>query len=310
MHHKFYFLLLPITRLELPCWGTLLNFFKIITYHNKDVRFKALPTKIIRGKLHGYKMKLDLSDWCQRMTYFLGRYYELEVQQLLSVLLSKDDRFIDIGANIGMISLYAARLVGKHGQVECFEPNPDCVKIIRENISLNELNNIAIYPVGLSDEKGEMILNLETTHTGSATLAKIKNPERSYRVEVIIGDDALLTNKNIIKLIKMDVEGFEFHVLKGLKRILDTFHPYLITEFIESHFQRANTTGEEIKNFLTELGYTPYAITKKRKLFGSQFELMPTKKISGRDFANNFLWVHKETCIKKNLERHIQKLLE
>lgn len=310
MHHKYYFLILPYTRLELPGWGTLLNLLKIQSFHNKDERFKSLPTKIIRGKLHGYKMKLDLSDWCQRMTYFLGRYYELEVQQLLSEILSNDDRFIDIGANIGMISLCAAGLVGKNGEVECFEPNPDCVAVIQENINLNGLTNITIHPVGLSDQRGELNLNLANTHTGTATFADIGNPEKSYKVEVLIGDDVLLTNKKKIKLIKIDVEGFELHVLKGLKRTLDIFHPFLITEFVESHFQRANTTGREIKNFLFENGYTPYGITKRRKLFSSQFVLVPIKKTSECDFANDLLWIHQESFISKNIERHISKLLE
>lgn len=227
------------------------------------------------------------------------------VQQLLSAILGKGDRFIDIGANIGMISLCAVRLVGERGEVECFEPNPDCVAKIRENISLNGLTNITIHPVGLSDERGKMTLNLATTHTGTATFASIENPERSYSVEVLIGDDVLLSNKNIIKLIKIDVEGFELHVLKGLKRTLDTFKPFLITEFLESHFQRANTSGKEIKNYLTGKGYIPYSISSQRGLLGVQLKLVPIKDSAESDLSNDILWIHRETSISKNLKNHI-----
>ena len=57
-------------------------------------------------------MELELSDWAERYTFFLGRYYEMGVQRVLDAILMPGDRFVDIGANIGMIALHARSLIG------------------------------------------------------------------------------------------------------------------------------------------------------------------------------------------------------
>jgi hypothetical protein len=72
----------------------------------------ALARTWMRGKLHGYEMSLDLGNWSNRQTYFLGRFYDLPTQLVLLSCLRPDDIFVDIGANEGMISLLASRLVG------------------------------------------------------------------------------------------------------------------------------------------------------------------------------------------------------
>ncbi len=215
--------------------------------------------KIIRGKLHGYWMELDLSDWSERYTYFLGRNYELEVQQLLSKILEPGDRFIDVGANIGMISLHAAHLVTEIGKVDCFEPNPECVQAIKANLARNGVKHVKVFPVGLSDSNGVLQLNLTSLHTGTATMAPVEGVTKSFEVQVLIGDDVVLSDSRRVKLIKIDVEGFELHVLRGLKRSLEIYQPMLITEFVESHFQRAGTSSAEITEFLTGIGYKPMA---------------------------------------------------
>jgi precorrin-6B methylase 2 len=69
-------------------------------------------------------MELDLAAWSERSAYFLGRFYDLNLQMLMIQILKPGDRFVDIGANIGMLSILAARLVGPSGRVESFEPNP------------------------------------------------------------------------------------------------------------------------------------------------------------------------------------------
>ena len=61
---------------------------------NDDLRWAQAPIVTLRGKNHGYQMRLDLSDWSQRLTYFLGRYYELGVQRVLDVTLKPGARFV------------------------------------------------------------------------------------------------------------------------------------------------------------------------------------------------------------------------
>ena len=303
MYPKWTFLLLPYARLELPGWGKLLRLAKVSVSIN-DRRWSNAPIKTIRGKLHGYWMKLDLSDWSERYTYFLGRYYELEVQQLLSAILKPGDRFVDVGANIGMITLHAARLVTESGKVDCFEPNPDCVQSIRDTLARNNLKHVNVYPVGLSDRTGLLQLNLTSSHTGTATLAPVPGVTKSFDVQTLIGDDVLLADPQRMKLIKIDVEGFELHVLKGLKRALEMFQPLVITEFVEPHFQRAGTSSAEILGFLAGLGYRPYGISARRKWTRYRLQLVPlTDRFNERGDINDILWVHAQnpcgTCIDR-----------
>ena len=292
MYLKLWLLWLPYTRLELPGWGKL----KFIRSFD-DNRWSNAPTKLTKGKLHGYWMKLDLSDWSQRMTYFLGRYYELGVQQLLNVLLVPGDRFIDIGANIGMITLHAAHLVTEKGQVDCFEPNPECVEAIKGNLKLNNIKHVTVYPVGLSDSSGTLQLNLSSSHTGTATLVKIDNAIETFDVQIVVGDEIISPDSCRIKLIKIDVEGFELHVLKGLKKTLDNSKPLLITEFVESHFQRAGTSSKEIETFLKGIGYMPYGIATQRKWMRHSLKLIALDNLSNTPEIEDIFWMHSENSV-------------
>jgi len=293
MPGKWIYMVLPFTRLELPGWGKLLKLAKIDFSPNSEM-WKNAPHKIIHGKLHGYLMQLDLSDWSQRETYFLGRYYERAVQQLMIAILKKDDRFVDIGTNIGMISMLGAYLVGKNGRVDGFEPNQDCVALFKNNLDLNAIEHVKIHPVGLSDSNQVLPLNLTSEHTGTATLASVSGVINSYDVNLVIGDDVLLSYPMPINLIKIDVEGYEMHVLKGLTKTLHKYKPPLITEFIESHFIRAGTNSNEIKMFLKSFGYIPYGIDSRRKWLRYQPRLSLLRLDTSSWGFNDILWIHED----------------
>jgi FkbM family methyltransferase len=253
-------LIVPYTRAELFETGRLMAWAGVGWQAGTKHDWKHLPPALIRGKAHRFLMKLDRSDWCQRVTYYLGRYYEFGVLRTMDHLLSRGDRFVDIGANIGMISLHARHLVGPSGRVDAFEPNPRCVEAIREHLEMNRIENVHIHPCALAEAPGSMRLSLPDEHTGTATLATVPGA-RQVEVEVRVGDEQIT---GAPRLIKIDVEGFELHVLRGLERTLAS-KPFIITELIESHLQRAGTSTAEVSAFLTDRGYTPYGIWSERK---------------------------------------------
>src|SRR5213083_889189 len=111
---------LPYVRRELPGWGPLMS--RLGVYD--DARWTDAPVRKLRGKLDQCEHFLDLRDWSDRQFYFLGRYYELAMLLLFKTLLAAGDSFVDVGANVGMFTLMAARRVGTDGRVEAFEPNP------------------------------------------------------------------------------------------------------------------------------------------------------------------------------------------
>ena len=82
-------------------------------------------SRTVRGKLTGFTMELDLSQWADRATYFLGRWVDLEMQAFIEDVIRPGDQVVDVGANRGMFTLCASRLVGPEGKVLSFRAQPD-----------------------------------------------------------------------------------------------------------------------------------------------------------------------------------------
>ena len=310
MDSRLAYSILPYTRLELPGWGHLFNFFKVGSIDPYS-EWKTAPTKIIRHRWHGYLMKLDLSNWSERHTYFLGRYYDLDLQLAMSQVLEPGDRFVDIGANNGMITLHGAALVTDSGSVEIFEPNPECCRRIEEVLELNNINHVKLHQMGLSDQSDTLTLSVITDHSGMGTLASPgdtydKMVSKTFEVPVFVGDDVLMQNSMPIKFIKIDVEGFEFRDLKGLQNTLKTWHPVVITEVVKDWLERDNTNRTEIYQFMKQLGYLPYGLTEKRRFLGHKLALgtIPEDNVEDAEFTD-FLWLHPESSANKILKPFI-----
>jgi FkbM family methyltransferase len=213
-------------------------------------------------------MQLDLSDWAERYTYFLGRYYDLPTQIFLRKHLKTGDNFVDIGANIGMISLLASELVGDSGTVRSFEPNPSCCDRIEQLIRSNGLKNLSLQRIGISDAAGKLELSVPK-HSGMGTLAEIP-PDRvdaystHFVVEVQRGDDALAGDIPI-QIMKIDVEGYECKVLAGCANVIRRWRPCIVTEVVPEHLRRAGSTPQVLFELMNDYGYSGFGLSTQRR---------------------------------------------
>gem|GEM_PF-695136 len=285
------FLFLPYARLELPGWGVLLRFAGVF----EDERWRAARPRTLRGKWHGYRMTVDLRNWSERHTYFLARFYDLPTQLLLRWVLRSGDTLVDVGANIGMITLLAARLVGSNGRVFAFEPNQTAVTRLREVIAENQLENVTIHSVGLSDEVGDRTLTVFDRHSGSGTLAPISWEHDGHVtdrqvVPVARGDDLLPSRLEHPVVIKVDVEGYECRVIRGLERTIRCFRPMVLTEALPGFLARAGSSLEELYSLMTQFGYCGYSLQTRRRRFRHVLDLRPRPEVSAG--ADNIVWVH------------------
>lgn len=214
--------------------------------------------QIIRGRLSRMKMALELTDWMQRRTYFTGRFYQEDLEELLSALLKPGDNFVDVGANIGLVTLHAASIVGP--SIWAFEPNPDVYARLREHLEMNRLDPKRGFNLGLGDEADTLPMRLFGRHTGKATLVARdgREAEKTVAVEIMRGEEALSAlDTTRPTILKIDVEGFEASVIQGLGKLLDGEVAVAI-EVSPAWLERAGSSAERLHAMLGSHELKPY----------------------------------------------------
>jgi FkbM family methyltransferase len=261
----------------------------------------------VRGKLHGYVMQLDLSNWSDRQAWLLGRFYDLPTQLFLTHLLRPGDHFADIGANVGMITLLAARLVQPGGRVDSFEPNPVAMSRLREVCAHNRLETVVhTHALGMSDQPGELELCVPTAHTGTGTFARIPAEQESagasrHKCRIETGDRILLDLVQGPLTIKIDVEGFESYVLRGLHETIRRHRPAIVLETVPGHLRRAGSSVHELVELLHSHGYEGFALSTRRS--GRRHRLVMERLAQPSDVhSNNAAWVIPQSELATRLD--------
>jgi FkbM family methyltransferase len=179
------------------------------------------------------RLRLDLADWTQRL-YSLGET-DAERRRIIKRFLPRGGTFVDVGANIGLYSCWAASQVGPRGRVISFEPMPQNVESLRSNIALNRLTNVEVFEVALSDTPGELDLFVPPSHPGGQSGATRSFDPGGWRATDTVPAARLddLFDGACLDVIKIDVEGSEELVLAGAMSTLTRYRPVLLCEVIE-----------------------------------------------------------------------------
>jgi len=224
--------------------------------------FKEVICKVL---YEDFKLILHIDDWIQQNIYFLGEYEKAELKTLGNFL-SANSVFIDLGANFGLYTLYASKLVGENGKVISFEPFGENFKSLTRNIEINKLANVLAEKLAVGEKEGTIHLycDIEEKNLGMVSANYIEN---AYHEQVsIVSLDTYFDNKSIdrIDFIKIDIEGFEYPALLGMKNLLVKFHPTLLIEILNN--EESTEYEEKIFNYLNNLGYKKYFIDDKGNL--------------------------------------------
>lgn len=168
---------------------------------------------------------------------------------------TKDDYVMDIGANVGFMTTVLAGLA-KH--VYAFEPEPNNYDKLMQNTK--NLKNVWSFDVAISDELGMKTFYLCPQDPGMNRLYNSKWCKGGEQIEVIGGtiDHFVYTfiPKDKISFIKMDIEGYEYHAIRGAIKLLKRDHPTILMEFHPPSIEEAGDNPEDIYNLLKhELGY-------------------------------------------------------
>ena len=270
-------LVVGYVRRELPGWGRVYDW----AGGSDQPRWLGASSASVRGKLHGYTMRLDLANWSERLTWCLGRYHDLPLQTALMQFLASGDAFVDIGANLGMLSLLAHHRVGPTGRVLACEPNPRMQARIREAIAANSLANLEVVGAAIGAEAGTAELHEFSGHAGWGSLSAAgpagAMETAKWTVPVVVGDELVAKVPNQHPLVfKIDVEGFEVPVLRGLRRTMSTRWPLVFVEVADAHQRRAGYSAAELRHELEQHGYQGHALSMVRRgLLGRTLRTQP-----------------------------------
>lgn len=273
-------LVVGYVRRELPAWGRLYD----LAGGSDAARWHDAGSASVRGKLHGYTMQLDLANWSERLTWCLGRYHDLPLQTALRELLQPGDAFVDIGANLGMVSLLAHRCVQPNGRVLACEPNPRMQARIRDAVAQNGLRGLDVVGAAVGDRPGTAELYEFAGHAGWGSLSAA-GPDgaartASYTVPVRVGDELIAELPAAMPVVcKIDVEGYEVPVLRGLQTTLRERRPLVFIEVADAHQRRAGFSAAELRGELERHGYRGYALGMQRRFgFGRQLRVVPIEQ--------------------------------
>ncbi len=164
--------------------------------------------------------------------------------------------FIDVGANDGYYTLFAARRVGSTGRVVAVEPSSRERVNLKRNIARNRLDNVTVVPAALASACGVADLCLaQGVHAGHNTLGKFAHDgvqaDRLQRVDVATLDKVAADLRlEGIDFIKIDVEGAEASVIDGAHHVLSTMRPIILLEINDKALRAQSTSAEALLSTL------------------------------------------------------------
>ncbi len=200
----------------------------------------------------GLRWLLNPSDYMHRNLFWLGTHDRWDTFHIKRML-PQGAVFCDIGANFGYYSLTLGRFLAGQGHVFAFEPHPANRKRLECNIALNQLgDSITVVGKALSDSPGKARMTNRTDNSGAVHIAQAGDTEVDVSTLDTIVDELGLARLDFVKI---DVEGFEAHVLRGAERSLRRFRPAMLIELLPGQLERAGTTTRMLVSLLNDYRY-------------------------------------------------------
>jgi FkbM family methyltransferase len=203
-------------------------------------------------------MRVDLRDTVIGRLLFLDGDFEPDHRRIMGHLGLAGGVCVDVGANIGLHTLALARLAGPQGAVYAFEPEAHNFTLLTENVRRNGLANVTLIRGAAGSTAGECFIALSPHHHGDhRTVTAAEATDRPVqRVTIVPLDDALAgVPPGQIRVVKIDVQGWECEVLRGMRRTLNR-NPdaVLFMEVFPDGLRDAGSSATEFLGLLAELG--------------------------------------------------------
>lgn len=243
-----------------------------------DQSFSASGT-ICAQTVHGLSIYLHGEDVSITPPIALKGTYEFREERFIQRVVDRGDWVIDVGANVGIMTLVAAQKVKPCGRVFAYEPNPLPANLLKKSLVLNWFHDrVVVREKGIGSAPGRLQLRFSKGLLGGATLASedsqaafgetvsLVSNEETLDVEVTTLDADFPVNLPI-RLLKIDAEGFEHEVLRGARRLfqeqcVDILMMECLQEVSGSNWEAILA---EVKK-LMDIGYKPHLLTSSSRL--------------------------------------------
>jgi FkbM family methyltransferase len=257
---------------------------------NYLIRKYLLRQRYFVRKIHNYKLRLDIRDPGLSRAIAIRGSREEQLHHLLNGELGPGDVVVDLGANIGYYTIMMAKISGPNGRIYAMEPEPRNFEMLKANVAINRMSEqVQLFNCGADEHCGQATMYVShqsNLHSLIPNPREIDNQERSASQTItidVVDLTTFLDDKLVVNLIRMDIEGSEVAVLKGLIPAIDRgiFGGKIVFEahfpkyqdghnirqpleqlFARGYKVRALTSNDENSSRIKDYGYTPSTLTR------------------------------------------------
>lgn len=210
------------------------------------------PARQLGGDEWVYRWRLD----------FLANRLEKESVMWCRKLIRPGMVVVDVGAHIGYYTRIFSRLVGNSGRVFSFEPSSENFPVLSKNLSAGKYRNVTLFnkAVGAKNEKGTLFVS--PGHSNHSLNAGFTESVGQEQVE-IVPLDLVLSQQGIsrVDFIKVDVEGFEIHVLNGLMNVVkNSSEVHMLVEYNPLALRSGGFQPVDLLTLIKDLGFDAFRI--------------------------------------------------
>jgi FkbM family methyltransferase len=236
---------------------------------------------------YGARAVVFINDYVGRAMYLWGEH-DPRITSVLDAVLRPGDTVLDIGANFGVVGLFACKKVGEQGKVHLFEPQPAVAQFLRTSMLINGYRQAVIHECALSRRSGsaEMAI-IDAGNLGMATLASEDKRLAAEKIRVRVenaGEFVRALECQQVSLIKIDVEGHEGVVLESMRDWMQVVKPGVV--LFECHVGKDGFWSENAVTLLSGMGYE-FLAYDLRKYWSTQLYRVTKEmnKPAGHDFV-------------------------
>ncbi|MFD3885031.1 FkbM family methyltransferase [Streptomyces microflavus] len=225
------------------------------------------PRRRVVESCFGARYAVDTQDLIQRYIYLFG-VWEPHMTRWLRQRLKPGDTYVDVGANIGYYSVLASKLVGDQGRVVAFEASPAFHERLLQQVRLNGCRNVRAVNAAIADARKTLKFVLASSHNMGANSIVPWDGEAESEFEIEAGPlPEMLESDEIAsaRVIKIDVEGAEGGVIRGLAPMLDQLRPdaEITCEVTPDRMAQLGDSADELLATMREHGFNAYRLANE-----------------------------------------------